>query len=133
MAILRSTVEAASDAYRANADAMQALVEDLRRRTDAVAGRGAAGDDRAIARHRERGKLPVRERMERLIDPGSAFLRCAKPALTSARSSGSGGGATRRRPTSTESTFGTGWKTRREIGRRTRTSHASWASTDGAP
>jgi acetyl-CoA carboxylase carboxyltransferase component len=74
MAILRSTVEAASDAYRANADAMQALVEDLRRRTDAVAGRGAAGDDRAIARHRERGKLPLRERMERLIDPGSAFL-----------------------------------------------------------
>ncbi|HET7142143.1 MAG TPA: methylcrotonoyl-CoA carboxylase, partial [Candidatus Limnocylindria bacterium] len=69
MAILRSTVEAASDAYRANADAMQALVEDLRRRTDAVAGRGAAGDDRAIARHRARGKLPVRERMERLIDP----------------------------------------------------------------
>src|SRR5258705_430901 len=32
------------------------------------------GDDRPIARHRERGKLPVRERIDRLIDPGSAFL-----------------------------------------------------------
>ena len=35
---------------------------------------GAGGDDRSIARHRERGKLPVRERIDRLIDPGSAFL-----------------------------------------------------------
>ena len=41
--------------------------------------------------------------------------------------------AARRRPTSTESTFGTGWKTLRDTGRSTRTSHASWASTDGAP
>src|SRR4029078_11976329 len=35
---------------------------------------GAAGDDRSIERHRERGKLPVRERVERLLDPGTAFL-----------------------------------------------------------
>jgi acetyl-CoA carboxylase carboxyltransferase component len=39
-----------------------------------VAGRGAGGDDRSIARHRERGKLPVRERIDLLLDPGSAFL-----------------------------------------------------------
>ena len=56
-----------------NADAMRALVADLRARTAALAD-GAGGDDRAIARHRERGKLPVRERIDRLIDPGSAFL-----------------------------------------------------------
>src|SRR5690606_1378443 len=45
-----------------------------RARTRALAERGAAGDDRAIVRHRERGKLPVRERIDRLVDPGSAFL-----------------------------------------------------------
>ena len=37
-------------------------------------GDGAAGDAEAIARHRERGKLPVRERIDRLLDPGAAFL-----------------------------------------------------------
>src|SRR5215207_2817914 len=53
---------------------MTALVRELRERTAAVAGRGAGGDDRSIARHRERGKLPVRERIDHLLDPGSAFL-----------------------------------------------------------
>ena len=45
------------------------------RRQTEVAGRGAGGDERSIARHRERGKLPVRERIDRLIDPGSAVPR----------------------------------------------------------
>jgi len=74
MAVLRSRLDPAAPAALANAAAMGALVGDLRARTRLVAGRGAAGDDRSIARHRERGKLLVRERVERLIDPGSAFL-----------------------------------------------------------
>jgi acetyl-CoA carboxylase carboxyltransferase component len=53
---------------------MDALVTELRAKQAEVAGRGAGGDDRSIARHRERGKLPVRERIDRLLDPGSAFL-----------------------------------------------------------
>jgi len=53
---------------------MRRLVDDLRARTDALTRNGAGGDDRSIARHRERGKLPVRERIDRLIDPGSSFL-----------------------------------------------------------
>jgi 3-methylcrotonyl-CoA carboxylase beta subunit len=53
---------------------MRALVDELRAKTRAVSERGAAGDERSIARHRERGKLPVRERIERLLDPGAAFL-----------------------------------------------------------
>ena len=53
---------------------MAALVAELRARTAALAGRGAGGDDRSIERHRERGKLPVRERIDRLLDPGSPFL-----------------------------------------------------------
>src|SRR6188508_1402285 len=74
MAVLRSSLDPASEAFHANADAMRAMVDDLRGRTRALTERGAGGDDRSIARHRERGKLPVRERIDRLIDPGSAFL-----------------------------------------------------------
>ena len=57
--------------FRANAAANDALVDELRaRRAEASAG----GDDAARERHRERGKLLVRERLERLLDPGAPFL-----------------------------------------------------------
>ena len=74
MAVMTSHVDSRTDEARANADAMRALVNELRARTAAVGERGAAGDERSIARHRERGKLPVRERIERLLDPGAPFL-----------------------------------------------------------
>jgi 3-methylcrotonyl-CoA carboxylase beta subunit len=53
---------------------MTGLVAELRARTAAVGGRGAGGDDKSIARHRDRGKIPVRERIDLLLDPGAAFL-----------------------------------------------------------
>jgi len=74
MAVLRSSLDPGSASFKANARAMRALVNDLHARATAVTSGGAAGDERSIARHRERGKLPVRERIDRLIDPGSAFL-----------------------------------------------------------
>ncbi|MGQ0609139.1 MAG: carboxyl transferase domain-containing protein [Chloroflexota bacterium] len=74
MALLHTSIDPDAPATRANTGAMRALVDDLRARTDSLARNGAGGDDRSIARHRERGKLPVRERIDRLIDPGSAFL-----------------------------------------------------------
>ena len=74
MTVLRSRLDPASDDARANEAALTALVAELRARQAAVAKRGAGGDDRSIARHRERGKLPVRERIELLLDPGGAFL-----------------------------------------------------------
>jgi 3-methylcrotonyl-CoA carboxylase beta subunit len=74
MPVLRSRLDPAAAETRANHDALAALVADLRARQTIVAGRGAGGDERSIARHRERGKLPVRDRIERLLDPGSAFL-----------------------------------------------------------
>src|SRR5688500_5555450 len=77
---LRSTLDAQGNDARANAAAMQVLVDDLRARTRSLSGRGAAGDDRSIARHRQRGKLPVRERIDRLIDPGSSFLELSTHA-----------------------------------------------------
>src|SRR5205814_3514094 len=72
--VLKSRLDQAGADSTSNRAAMEALVADLRSRQDAVAGRGAGGDGRSIARHRERGKLPVRERIERLLDPGSSFL-----------------------------------------------------------
>ncbi len=74
MPVLRSRLDPASDEVRANHEAMAALVAELRQRQAVVAGHGAGGDDRSIERHRERGKLPVRERIDRLVDPGSPFL-----------------------------------------------------------
>jgi acetyl-CoA carboxylase carboxyltransferase component len=74
MAVLRSALDPASPGFAANDAALRGLVDDLRARIRTVSERGAGGDERSIARHRERGKLPVRERIDRLIDPGSAFL-----------------------------------------------------------
>jgi 3-methylcrotonyl-CoA carboxylase beta subunit len=82
MAVLRSSVDPASDAFRTNADAMQAQVEALRLQTTKLTARGAGGDEASIARHRERGKLPVRDRIDRLTDPGSAFLELSTLAGT---------------------------------------------------
>ena len=80
MTVLRTSLDPDAPTTRANADAMRAMVEDLRTRTRTLTERGAGGDDRSIARHRERGKLPVRERIDRLIDPGSTFLELSAHA-----------------------------------------------------
>jgi len=50
---------------------MEALVAELRDRTALVA-RG--GGEKAVERHRSRGKLTARERIDRLVDPSTAFL-----------------------------------------------------------
>src|SRR5262245_24046739 len=50
---------------------MQALVDELHARTGEVA---QGGGERAIERHRSRGKLLARERIDLLLDPGTAFL-----------------------------------------------------------
>src|SRR5437660_3001952 len=51
--------------------AMEALVAELRERTAQVA---SGGGEKALERHRSRGKLTARERIDRLVDPGAAFL-----------------------------------------------------------
>ena len=82
MTVLRSAIDLDAAQSAANADAMRALVGDLRARQRTLVERGAAGDDRSIARHRERGKLPVRERIDLLLDPASAFLELNALAAT---------------------------------------------------
>ncbi len=71
MALLSSQVDRAADAYASRRRQAERLVEELRERTAHVA-RG--GGERATERHRARGKLTARERIDRLVDPGSAFL-----------------------------------------------------------
>jgi acetyl-CoA carboxylase carboxyltransferase component len=71
MALLTTRVERESDAFAARRERMEALVAELRERTAEVA-RG--GGERAVERHRSRGKLTARERIDRLVDPGTAFL-----------------------------------------------------------
>ena len=71
MAILDSPVDTTSLEFRTNAAQMRALVEDLaRRRAEAALG----GPVRARERHTARGKLLPRERVLRLVDPGTPFL-----------------------------------------------------------
>src|SRR5215218_5416958 len=50
---------------------MEELVAELREQSAQVA---AGGGERAVERHRSRGKLTARERIDRLVDPGTAFL-----------------------------------------------------------
>jgi acetyl-CoA carboxylase carboxyltransferase component len=68
--VLTSQVEP-SDAFEERQARMQQLVAELRERTEQVA-RG--GGEKALAKHRSRGKLTARERIDRLLDPDSAFL-----------------------------------------------------------
>jgi acetyl-CoA carboxylase carboxyltransferase component len=70
MAVLTSQAEA-SDAFEKRKARMEQLVAELRERTAQVA-RG--GDEKALEKHRSRGKLTARERIERLLDPDTAFL-----------------------------------------------------------
>jgi acetyl-CoA carboxylase carboxyltransferase component len=71
VAVLASQVERDSETYVRRRERMDALVAELRERTALVAQGGGA---RAIERHRSRGKLLARERIDRLVDPDSAFL-----------------------------------------------------------
>src|SRR5438309_316011 len=71
MAVLSTQIEPSSEEFLRRREQLQALVTDLRERTAAVS-RG--GGDKATERHRARGKLTARERIDRLVDPGGAFL-----------------------------------------------------------
>ncbi len=71
MAILDTGIDRSSARFAENAQQMRALVGELRERTGLVERGGPAA---AVERHRARSKLTARERLERLLDPGSAFL-----------------------------------------------------------
>jgi acetyl-CoA carboxylase carboxyltransferase component len=71
MTLLTTRVERDAGDFARRREQMEGLVAELRERTAQVA-RG--GGEKAVERHRSRGKLTARERVDRLVDPGSVFL-----------------------------------------------------------
>ncbi len=74
MSILTTALHSNSPEFQANVRAMQTLVGDLQSKLSAVHEGGGAARQR---RHTSRGKLLVRDRINALLDPGSAFLEVA--------------------------------------------------------
>ena len=74
MPVLQTRINPQSAEFADNQRAMEALVSDLRAQI-AIAARG--GGESARTRHLARGKLLPRERIDRLLDPGSPFLECS--------------------------------------------------------
>src|SRR4029453_11723047 len=68
---LESHVDLRSPEYRSNDERMRALLKEYRSR---VAENQLGGGEKYLQRHRDQGKLPVRERIEKLLDAGSPFL-----------------------------------------------------------
>ena len=71
MDILQTRVQTSSSEFQSNRARMETLVAELDER---LAAARVGGGPKARQRHREQGKLPVRERIERLIDAQSPFL-----------------------------------------------------------
>ena len=71
MQTLESHIDTNGSTFRANRDRMQQLVAELRARC-ATAREG--GGAKYMERHRALGKMPVRERIDRLVDPESSFM-----------------------------------------------------------
>jgi 3-methylcrotonyl-CoA carboxylase beta subunit len=74
---LETSINTASEEFAANRTAMRALVADLQEKRAAAA---AGGPERLRERHVARGKLLPRDRVMRLIDPGSPFLELSQLA-----------------------------------------------------
>ncbi|WP_269499081.1 carboxyl transferase domain-containing protein [Castellaniella sp. S9] len=77
MPVIESRINPRSEEFQDNAQAMRAQVEDLRRQ---LARTAQGGSESARAKHVARGKLLPRERVERLLDPGTPFLELSPMA-----------------------------------------------------
>ncbi|WMT90829.1 carboxyl transferase domain-containing protein [Pelagibacterium sp. H642] len=75
--VLHSAINSADPAFRANAEKNRALAAELR---EQIAKAALGGPEHARQRHTARGKLLPRERVERLLDPGSPFLEIGQLA-----------------------------------------------------
>ena len=77
MTVLQTKLNPRTDEFRAAADAMRQLVADLRAQ---VARAAEGGGAEARAKHSARGKLPPRDRVQMLLDPGTPFLELSQLA-----------------------------------------------------
>ncbi len=71
MAVLTSRILTGDAEYQANYSAMQKLVDSIRQLSDTIS---LGGPEASRQRHKSRGKLLPRERINALLDPGSPFL-----------------------------------------------------------
>lgn len=71
MATIGSSVDTNSSVYQESYERMKALVTELKERAEKIR---LGGGEKARSLHTSRGKLLPRERIDRLIDPGSPFL-----------------------------------------------------------
>jgi 3-methylcrotonyl-CoA carboxylase beta subunit len=77
MTVIKSALSPRDEDFKNNAEAMRALVDDLRAKVAEVnQGGGAAARERHLAR----GKMLPRERVRTLLDPGSPFLEIGQLA-----------------------------------------------------
>ena len=74
MVALDTQIDPADATFGTNRDRMQQLVAELRER---IAHARDGGGAKYLERSREQGKLPVRERIARLLDVGSPWLECS--------------------------------------------------------
>jgi acetyl-CoA carboxylase carboxyltransferase component len=79
MVVLESHVTTTDPLFSANRERMAALVAELRAQ---VANAREGGGAKYLERHRAQGKLPVRDRVARLLDRGSPFLELSPLAAT---------------------------------------------------
>ena len=77
MTLLTTRIDENSDAFRRHAAHNRGLAEELRAK---VADAALGGNEKSRERHVSRGKLLPRERVERLLDPGSPFLEIGQLA-----------------------------------------------------
>src|SRR4029079_8264299 len=68
---LHSSIDPKSSEFARNADVMRGLVAELRDKLKTVSG---GGGETSRKRHTSRGKMLARERVDLLVDPGTAFL-----------------------------------------------------------
>ena len=74
---MNSVIDPSGEAFARNAAHNRALVDELRAR---VAEAALGGPAASRERHASRGKLLPRQRVERLLDPGSPFLEIGQLA-----------------------------------------------------
>ncbi|MEQ9161759.1 MAG: carboxyl transferase domain-containing protein, partial [Ilumatobacter fluminis] len=71
MSVIRSKLDTRSDDYRANRQAMETLWAEVEEQLNSVP---SIGGQRYVDRHRSRGKMLARERVEQLVDPDTPLL-----------------------------------------------------------
>lgn len=77
MPVLNSQINPHSDAYQQNQQGMQKVVEDLH---NTIATILKGGGEKYVSRHKAKGKLLVRERIDALLDADSPFLEVGQLA-----------------------------------------------------